>query len=250
MTTTNGGRLSDAGRRAVLLGAVGAVASGGLSAALATSAVDQWQGWGVQEVAAGLGLLATVASALASGWVALVLTAATSSLLRGGRVVGHAAAQGGHPLVRRVAAGLLVIGSVGLTPALAVAAGPAHVVTSTTTASTPLPPGSTPQEQDPPGLPLPQPGWTPTVTRQPPQPSTDVALVSTTPSEATGHVVVHRGDTLWGLVARHLGDRATDQDVAEEWPRWYAANRDVIGADPDLILPGQQLVVPPAGEHR
>jgi nucleoid-associated protein YgaU len=33
--------------------------------------------------------------------------------------------------------------------------------------------------------------------------------------------------------------------VAASWPRWYAANRRVIGADPDLILPGQ-ILRPPA----
>ncbi|WP_425600034.1 hypothetical protein [Ornithinimicrobium sufpigmenti] len=36
------------------------------------------------------------------------------------------------------------------------------------------------------------------------------------------------------------------QDIAEEWPRWYAANRELIGPDPDLILPGQELRIPAA----
>lgn len=57
-------------------------------------------------------------------------------------------------------------------------------------------------------------------------------------------VVVHRGDTLWDVAARALGPDATDADVAEAWPRWYAANRDVVGDDPDLLLPGQVLVPP------
>lgn len=57
-------------------------------------------------------------------------------------------------------------------------------------------------------------------------------------------VVVHRGDTLWAIAARHLGPAATDAQVAAEWPRWHAANRSTIGAEPDLILPGQRLVVP------
>jgi LysM repeat protein len=57
-------------------------------------------------------------------------------------------------------------------------------------------------------------------------------------------VVVHRGDTLWAIAARHLGPAATDTQVAAEWPRWHAANRSTIGADPDLILPGQHLVAP------
>jgi hypothetical protein len=45
--------------------------------------------------------------------------------------------------------------------------------------------------------------------------------------------VVAPGDTLWGI-------------AGADWPRWYAANRAVVGPDPDLIRPGQRLV-PPAG---
>lgn len=55
------------------------------------------------------------------------------------------------------------------------------------------------------------------------------------------------GDTLWDIVARRLGPDATAEQVAAEWPRWYAANLSTIGADPDLILPGQRLTAPGAG---
>jgi nucleoid-associated protein YgaU len=76
-----------------------------------------------------------------------------------------------------------------------------------------------------------------------PQPST--RLVSTAPpaGERTD-VVVRRGDTLWDLVRHHLGPDATDAEVAAEWPRWYEANRAVIGPDPGLLLPGQVLRAP------
>jgi hypothetical protein len=57
-------------------------------------------------------------------------------------------------------------------------------------------------------------------------------------------VVVRRGDTLWELAARHLGARASAADIARAWPRWYAANRRVIGADPAFLLPGQLLYPP------
>ena len=57
-------------------------------------------------------------------------------------------------------------------------------------------------------------------------------------------VVVRRGDTLWDIAARHLGPRGEAADVAAAWPRWHAANRAVIGARPDLILPGQVLRPP------
>ncbi|MFJ9563750.1 transglycosylase family protein [Streptomyces fuscichromogenes] len=58
----------------------------------------------------------------------------------------------------------------------------------------------------------------------------------TTPQSRAGkaemYTVVH-GDTLSGI--------AEDHDVAGGWHRLYAANRTTVGADPDLILPGQRL---------
>jgi nucleoid-associated protein YgaU len=59
-------------------------------------------------------------------------------------------------------------------------------------------------------------------------------------------VTVVRGDSLWAIAARHLGPHSTTQQIAHEWPRWYAANRTVIGPDPDLIRVGQVLSVPPS----
>jgi hypothetical protein len=57
-------------------------------------------------------------------------------------------------------------------------------------------------------------------------------------------VTVRPGDTLWSVAAAHLGGSAGDDDIAQEWPRWYQTNRDVIGADPDLLLPGTTLLPP------
>lgn len=59
-------------------------------------------------------------------------------------------------------------------------------------------------------------------------------------------VVVRRGDTLWGIARRHLAPHATDAQIARAWPRWYTANRAVIGPDPGLIRPGQRLRAPDA----
>ncbi|HEY6794405.1 MAG TPA: LysM peptidoglycan-binding domain-containing protein [Kineosporiaceae bacterium] len=61
------------------------------------------------------------------------------------------------------------------------------------------------------------------------------------PQEA---VVVRRGDTLWDLAARYLGPSATDAEIAQAWPRWFTANRSVIGPDPNRLRPGQRLVPP------
>jgi hypothetical protein len=63
-------------------------------------------------------------------------------------------------------------------------------------------------------------------------------------------VTVRRGDSLWSIAARHLGRGASDAEVARAWPHWHAANRAVIGEDPDLIRPGMQLVPPREGDLR
>ena len=60
-------------------------------------------------------------------------------------------------------------------------------------------------------------------------------------------VTVMQGDSLWAIAARHLGHHATPLQVAREWPRWYAANRAVIGPNPNLIRVGQVLTVPTPG---
>jgi hypothetical protein len=56
--------------------------------------------------------------------------------------------------------------------------------------------------------------------------------------------VVRPGDTLWDIAARHLGPNASNADIARAWPRWYAANRVSIGANPQLIHPGLVLQPP------
>lgn len=52
---------------------------------------------------------------------------------------------------------------------------------------------------------------------------------------ATVTVTVASGDTLSGLASRHCGSSA--------WSGIYADNQSVVGADPNLIFPGQQLVI-------
>jgi nucleoid-associated protein YgaU len=49
---------------------------------------------------------------------------------------------------------------------------------------------------------------------------------------------------LWTIAARHLPASAGAGAIDGSWRRWYAANRSVIGADPNLILPGQHLLAP------
>ncbi|VXB56573.1 conserved hypothetical protein [Arthrobacter sp. 9AX] len=59
-------------------------------------------------------------------------------------------------------------------------------------------------------------------------------------------VTVLAGDTLWDIAAAAMGPGASDVEIAMQWPRWYEANRAVIGMDPDVLLPGQILQPPSA----
>ena len=64
--------------------------------------------------------------------------------------------------------------------------------------------------------------------------------------ETAPEVVVVRGDSLWSIAARHLPAGSTDGQVAEAVERWHATNAQVVGANPDLVRPGQVLVAPSA----
>lgn len=64
------------------------------------------------------------------------------------------------------------------------------------------------------------------------------------PPIAEQPVRVRPGDSLWLIAAHRLGPTAEPTAIAATWPRWYAANRHLIGDDPDLILPGQRLSPP------
>ncbi|MGW1914553.1 transglycosylase family protein [Streptomyces sp. NPDC002076] len=52
-------------------------------------------------------------------------------------------------------------------------------------------------------------------------------------SRGTGDYTVHEGDTLSAIAERH----------GTTWQRIYAANKKVIGDDPNLIVPGQRLAL-------
>lgn len=57
-------------------------------------------------------------------------------------------------------------------------------------------------------------------------------------------IEVGPGDSLWTIAARQLGPFATDVEIAQAWPLWHRENRQVIGDNPDLLLPGQLLRAP------
>lgn len=71
-------------------------------------------------------------------------------------------------------------------------------------------------------------------------------ILAETPS-VRGYVV-QPGDSLWAIACRTLeartGDNPTNEQVDRFWRLIYQANRDQVGADPDLIFAGQDLVLP------
>jgi len=71
------------------------------------------------------------------------------------------------------------------------------------------------------------------------------APASEAPAPQQRTVTVRPGDSLWSLSDDLLGpDDEPAAEIAAVWPELYRANATTIGADPDLIHPGQVLVVP------
>ncbi len=205
-------------------------------------------------------LLTAAAAVLALtllGWLALGVLLEIAALAPGriGAVASRTAARITPGATRRMVGFVLGMGlaAVAAPPALAVGRdpGPASRV-----AGAQAPVGIAPGSAGPAGVgrapepgwapAAPAPGWTPTAPVVRPLPSTDLLTRPPRTVATDDAVVVHRGDTLWSIAARRLGAGASDAEIAAEWPRWHAANRHVIGADPDLILPGQRLRAPAA----
>ena len=63
-----------------------------------------------------------------------------------------------------------------------------------------------------------------------------VAAAPKTVARPAARYVVQPGDTLSGIAARFA--------VRGGWPALYAANRPLIGSDPDVVHPGTVLVLP------
>lgn len=60
-------------------------------------------------------------------------------------------------------------------------------------------------------------------------------------SPTSNRVEVRAGDTLWSIAARTLAYDASVGTINDRRHELYALNRNVIGPNPDLILPGQEL---------
>lgn len=87
------------------------------------------------------------------------------------------------------------------------------------------------------------PQWKPT--REPAQGGLLVKQQRAEDSRQQQEVAVKPGDCLWTLAATQLGPAATDQQITDQWQLWYSENRDVVGQNPDVLLPGTVLTAPP-----
>lgn len=121
---------------------------------------------------------------------------------------------------------------------------PSAPTTPPTVAPVPTPPRS-PDRPAPALAPEPPP-------ERPPDPATpaDTSAPRSSPTAGTERTVAP-GDSFWSIaeeeVSRRLGRPATTVETAAWWVRLIEANRDrlVDPIDPDLLLPGQRLLLPP-----
>ncbi|MFC6707832.1 LysM peptidoglycan-binding domain-containing protein [Flexivirga alba] len=212
-----------------------------------------------------LPVLFWAALVLALLWAALLVVLATATLLgasSGGSGGDDGSTRGDRRaggMIGRLAAILLAVTALSSlsTAAQAFAATPSAVSTSVVATTSAMASGvGTAADQDTKPVAAtkdscgddnaPTPGWVPDKPTRTDQVARDCApLVTGKPvADDSGEVVVHRGDTLWSIAAAHLGPHADAQAIAAEWPHWYAANRDVIGNDPDLLAVGTRLLTP------
>jgi resuscitation-promoting factor RpfA len=63
------------------------------------------------------------------------------------------------------------------------------------------------------------------------------------PAKAVRQVVVKPGDSLWSIAAEIL-ETSDPARIARYWPLIHRSNRELIGANPNLIFPGQVLELP------
>lgn len=182
---------------------------------------------------AATGTLASAAVWCLAAWLALALFAAAGSRLPG--AAGEAARALCQGMVPRVLYRMLIGGAglgVLIAPVAASASGLAPLPAPTWPTSAPSPAHAS--------------VWPPPVRDARSLPSLSAPVLPTLASAppATSHVV-RPGESLWQIAAERLGPGATAADIDASWRSIYTANRGVIGPDPDLIQPGERLLLPP-----
>ena len=93
---------------------------------------------------------------------------------------------------------------------------------------------------------LPPEGAPPSAPRAPPAPATADAAHTTPPGSSW---TVEAGDSFWSIAAETVapaGGQPNDRQVRAYWRRLVEANRSrlIDAGNPDLLVPGQQLVLP------
>ena len=196
---------------------------------------------------------------LASAVLALAALPGRSSL-RQGDASGLAARildGWGAPAVRRIAASALLV-SLSSAPALAAeddlgwrptSSAPASAVPDVVASGRPVLVGPA---AEPDGT------HSPTESTAPLQAPSGGSAASTSPNTSENHsstasdapapsqrtYTVLPGESLWSVTARLLPAGSSPSEIAQAWPALYHANKDIIGPDPSLIRPGEELSVP------
>lgn len=179
-----------------------------------------------------------------TAWLVVTYLGAVAAVLLLARLPGATGAV--FRVLGRLLAPALLRRTLELALGLSVVAGGLGLSTATANATTEGPGTEVSQEAGLPDLDWPlTPDSTPSTPAPAPAPSTATSASVTAPSV---DVLVQPGDTLWDLAAQSLRaagqTRPTAAGIAQAWPQWWSANRAVIGADPDLLLPGTTLTPP------
>jgi hypothetical protein len=201
--------------------------------------------------------LATAALWCVALWLAVGLGFLAAAALpgRAGAAAQRAAARLLPGLMLRAVAGVVGLGMV-VAPIAPVGAGAKTMPAAVAAAGTsgvpapgwPTDPNRVPSlhvgwPTTPTARPTPTPRPTPTARRAVPASDGQADPANSAPLPGD-QLRVRPGDSLWLIAAQRLGSDSSDPLIAAEWPRWYAANRSVIGTDPSLIHPGQVLRAP------
>ena len=196
---------------------------------LAGAAVWSWSGvgWAATPEAQVMSVVRIVAASLATWLLVATVLAVAARVLHLAWLAALAPAG-----VRRLVAGALA-GAVLLSPGVAAAS----------VGASPPPPGV-----EVPVLDRVEPSAASTTTPTP----TPAAPPAPAPPHVASPVpdvhLVEPGDSLWHIaadeLAERLGHEPTDAEVIPYWRRLIDANRHVVGDNPNLIRPGQQIDLP------
>lgn len=211
---------------------------------------DAWWSWLAADPQRAVTLLAGFAGWLIAAWLLIVAgltliavgTRRSSCIAR--RAVEVLTPHCARGLVRMLLGAVVAVATAG--PAVSSAIPVASVSAGALPSLAPVPAPLVAAPELPPLLTLDRPGEAPS-TSSPPAPTQAPAsrpAASVPQPDVQESHPVRPGDTLWDLAAKRLPAGSSPASITRAWQRWYAANRQEIGADPGLLLVGEVLVVP------